>query len=310
MLYTQDPVRYYHQMKYFLFRMTIPFFCVIYCHTEVIGQNMQAEVCIAGTIQHSFISKINAQAYQISIALPFNYSAADTIHYPVMYILDSDPNLPLAALIQRNMSYDHEVPDMIMVGVGYQVSDFLASRPFRMLDYTPTHVPKVDSEMTANHHMKMESGGAYNFLRVLEEEVIPYIEKSYKTNNDRALAGHSFGGLFTVYTLFHKPALFKRYLISSPSLEWDDSEMLKEETQFYNAGHNALKASVFISVGSLEPAPMMPDMNKLVKVLRNRNYKELELTDYIFEGETHLSVISFALSKGMRNIYNPAINKK
>jgi predicted alpha/beta superfamily hydrolase len=310
MIYTKDPVFAYHSLKYLFIRMTISFFCFIYCHTKVAGQNMQAEVCIAGTMAHSFISKINAQAYQLSISLPFNYSAADTIHYPVMYILDSDPNLPLAALIQRNMSYDHEVPDVILVGVGYQVSDFLASRPFRMLDYTPTRVPKIDSEMTANHHMKMVSGGAYNFLRVLEEEVIPYIEKSYKTNNDRSLAGHSFGGLFAVYTLFHKPALFKKYLISSPSLEWDDREMLKEETQFYDAEHTALKAKVFISVGSIEPEPMVPDMNKLVKVLRNRNYKELELTDYIFEDETHLSVIPFALSKGMRNLYNPAINKK
>jgi predicted alpha/beta superfamily hydrolase len=118
------------------------------------------------------------------------------------------------------------------------------------------------------------------------------------------LAGHSFGGLFTVYTLFHKPLLFNKYLISSPSLDWDNFEALKEETQFYAGGHKTLQAQVFISSGSLEPDPMMPDVKEFARMLRNRNYTGLELTDYIFKDETHLSVIPFAISKGMRNIYN------
>ena len=285
-------------------RATVIFLCFFHCHLPVIGQNTRAEVCIEGTFTYSFISKINAQSYQISIALPFSYSLTDTFHYPVMYVLDSDPNLPLAALIQRNMSYDHEVPDIIMVGVGYPVDNFLSSRPFRMLDYTPTHVPKVDSELTANHHLKMVSGGASNFLRVMEEEVIPYIEKSYKASDDRCLAGHSFGGLFTVYALFHTASLFNKYLISSPSLDWDNFETLRQETQFYDAGHRNLQVKVFVSSGSLEPDPMIPDTKEFVKRLRNRNYSGLELTEFIFKDETHLSVIPFAISKGMRTIYN------
>jgi uncharacterized protein len=285
------------------------FLCLNHCQLHVFGQSANREICIAGTLTYSFISKINAQSYQISIALPFNYSATDTIHYPVMYILDSDPNLPLAALIQRNMSYSHEVPEIIMIGIGYQVDNFLASRPFRMLDYTPTQVPKLDSELTASHHMKMKSGGASDFLEVMEKEVIPYIEKSYKTYNDRSLAGHSFGGLFAVYALFHKPFLFNKYLISSPSLDWDNFETLREESQFYSGSHNVLRAKIFISVGSLEPDPMIPDMKEFVKTLRSRNYAGLFLTEYIFTDETHLSVIPYAISRGIRNLYNSGNGK-
>jgi predicted alpha/beta superfamily hydrolase len=226
-----------------------------------------------------------------------------------MYILDSDPNLPLTALIQRNMSYSHEVPEMIMIGIGYQVENFLASRPYRMLDYTPTQVPKLDSELTASHHMKMKSGGASDFLEVMEKEVIPYIEKSYKTSNDRCLAGHSFGGLFAIYAMFHKLSLFDKYLISSPSLDWDNFETSKEESQFYSGSHNALQAKVFISVGSLEPEPMIPDMKELVKTLRSRNYAGFSLTEYIFTDETHLSVIPYAISRGIRNLYNTGNRK-
>jgi predicted alpha/beta superfamily hydrolase len=75
-------------------------------------------ITLRGMYTHNFISSINGHSYQITIALPLGYSPADTGKYPVLYILDSDPDLPLAALIQRDMSYGHEVPDMIMVGIG------------------------------------------------------------------------------------------------------------------------------------------------------------------------------------------------
>jgi hypothetical protein len=221
-----------------------------------------------------------------------------------MYVLDSDPNLPMAALIQRLMSYDHEVPDVIMVGIGYQVADFLSTRSFRLLDYTPSHVAKIDSEMTASHHIKMVTGGSADFLQVLEKEIIPYIENNYKTNKDRSLAGHSLGGLFALYTLFHKPELFQKYLISSPSLYWNDFEMSGEETEYYGGRHKRLQARIFISAGSLEPDPMSPDIKQLVNSVRQRHYPGLEITEYIFPEETHLSVIPFSFSRGMRIIYS------
>jgi predicted alpha/beta superfamily hydrolase len=291
-------------IRYLFFHVFFGIFNFFVCQENAFSQSRQTEICIAGTAMHQFVSKTNSVPYQISIALPFNYLPSDTTRYPVMYILDGDPNLPMAALIQRNMSYDHEVPDVIMVGIGYQVDNFLSTRSFRMLDYTPSHVAKIDSEMTASHHMKMVTGGAFDFLQVLEKEIIPYIESNFKTNKDRSLAGHSLGGLFTLYTLFHEPALFQRYLISSPSLYWNDFEMLGEETEYYGGGHKRLQARIFISAGSLEPDPMTPNINQLVNLLRQRRYQGLEITEYVFQDETHLSVIPYSFGRGMRIIYS------
>jgi uncharacterized protein len=288
-------------MKRIGFFMALYFFA---CQEIAFAQSGQTEICIAGTLMHEFVSKTNSVPYRISIALPFNYVPSDSTRYPVMYVLDSDPNLPMAALIQRNMSYDHEVPDVIMVGIGYQVDNFLSTRSFRVLDYTPSHVAKIDSEMTVSHHMKMVTGGAADFLQVLEKEIIPYIETNYKTNKDRSLAGHSLGGLFALYTLFHEPALFQKYLISSPSLYWNDFEMLGEETEYYGSHHKSLLVRIFISDGSLEPDPMTPDIKQLVNLLRQRHYQGLEITEYVFPEETHLSVVPFSFSRGMRNIYS------
>jgi uncharacterized protein len=270
---------------------------------SVTSQILQPATGLAGSFTYSFISRINAQPYRISIALPLGYHTEDTVHYPVLFVLDADPDLMLAALIQRNLSYGHEVPDMIIVGIGYQVDNFLSSRPLRMLDYTTTQVPKTDSELTVSHHMKMVSGGAAGFLRVIRDEIIPGIEKIYKTNHDRCIYGHSLGGLFAAYVFFHQPELFTRYILSSPSLYWDDGEIFREETKFHSESHQIPNARIFISAGSLEPDPMIPDINRFVNQLKLSHYKNVELHENIFEGETHLSVVVYSISKGIRTVF-------
>jgi predicted alpha/beta superfamily hydrolase len=40
-----------------------------------------------------------------------------------------------------------------------------------------------------------------NFLNLLKTEIIPFVDKNYKTNSDRGIAGSSLGGLFTAYRL-------------------------------------------------------------------------------------------------------------
>lgn len=257
---------------------------------------------LPGIFQFDFVSKVNHQPYRLMIALPFGYSATDTIRYPVVYILDGDPNLPLAALIQSNMTYDGEVPNMILVGIGYQADNFMQTVPYRTLDYTPTRDDRADSEMTAHHHVNMVSGGADNFIRVMEEEIIPFVRLHYKANGDRALAGHSFGGLFAAYVLFTHPELFQRYLISSPSLDWDNHVIQNMEAR-YAEGHTSLMSRVFISAGGAEPESMVPDVRALAAMLAGRHYRGLVVTERIFEDETHLSVIPFAISRGLRVLY-------
>ena len=273
------------------------------CAAPVCTQEAFKGYSIPGISQYDFVSSINQEPYRLTIALPFGYSAQDTVHYPVLYILDGDPNLPLAALIQWNMTYDGEVPNILMVGIGYQVPNFMATVPYRTRDLTPTLDASADSEMTAHHHVQMISGGADRFLRVMTEEIMPFVRQHYKASDDQALAGHSFGGLFAAHVLLTRPGLFDRYLISSPSLDWDRGEIKREESSYFSSGHRNLVARVFISAGSAEPDSMVPDVKALTSTLTGRNYKGLELTEKIFDGETHLSVIPFAMSKGLRALY-------
>jgi len=50
------------------------------------------------------------------------------------------------------------------------------------------------------------------FLGFLEKELIPEIEKAYRTTQPRILMGRSLSGLFTVYALLTRPTAFNAYV--------------------------------------------------------------------------------------------------
>src|SRR5229473_1892795 len=96
------------------------------------------------------------------------------------------------------------------------------------------------------------SGGAAAFLQFLEKEMMPAVEARYKVDaHRRSLFGHSLGGLFAVYVLFHQPELFDSYLITSPALDWDHDVTWKFEQEFAKS-HQDLSARVFLTGGSLD----------------------------------------------------------
>ncbi len=57
---------------------------------------------------------------------------------------------------------------------------------------------------------------------------MPYIEGKYHVTKFRTLIGHSYEGLFTIYTLINNPQLFSYYIAIDPSLDWDDQKLLSK----------------------------------------------------------------------------------
>ncbi len=106
-------------------------------------------------------------------------------------------------------------PEMVLVGISNEKN--------RLRDLTT-------SSITTKYGMPFneKNGEADNFLKFIETELIPFIENKYPVTGYRTLIGHSYGGLFTIYTLIHQPELFDNYLAIDPSLDWDDQRLLKE----------------------------------------------------------------------------------
>ncbi|MGL9736301.1 MAG: alpha/beta hydrolase-fold protein [Symbiopectobacterium sp.] len=62
------------------------------------------------------------------------------------------------------------------------------------------------------------------FLAFIQHELKPYIRQAFSVDPKReAFFGHSYGGLFTLNTLFTcRPYLSQYYYASSPSVWWNE----------------------------------------------------------------------------------------
>jgi len=253
---------------------------------------------LADTQHRNLTSEITGRTYQISVALPENYATSNET-YPVLYAVDANEQFGTVVETARILNLRNTVPELIVVGIGYPVGRSTNARPFRRVDLSPTE----DSELMPEGG----GGGAPGFLEFIRRELIPLIELEFRANSaDRALYGHSLGGLFALYALLEGEGTFQNVIAGSPAIGWNHRVIYQMESAYADK-HNSLPAQLFISCGVLEDHPgygqSLSNIKKFVALLETRRYSELQIKTGYFEDETHLSVIPATISRGLRSIY-------
>ncbi|MCJ7524032.1 MAG: alpha/beta hydrolase-fold protein [Candidatus Aminicenantes bacterium] len=268
------------------------------------------EVTLFGTETRILHSNIVNEDFELYISFPSSYFKSDTV-YPVLFCLDANRSFGLVCNLVNVLSMPHnEIPEILIVGIGYRINGMEDWGALRRRDFTPTHDPKSDkywvdllSRLSGRDNIVVRSGGAQKFLEFISTELIPFIESNYRVSStDRALLGYSAGGIFTFYTLFQHPEIFKRYFAGSPSIDWDNGIVFKYENE-YAATHKDLPVRLFMSAGNLESETMLKNMKKMAGQLQSRSYPYLELETHIFENETHASCYAVAVSRGLKILY-------
>jgi len=237
-------------------------------------------------------SKHVDQTYEIDISLPKGYEQ-ETARYPVLYVLDAEYNFGCVAYIVRRLIKNGDIPKILVVGVAYNTTedDFYLQRE---RDCTPP------SEIHG-----ARAGGAENFIRFFEEELIPTIDRDYRTiPGDRTIVGHSIGGFFGTYVLFTHPDLFGKYLIVSPSLWYSRDVIFQYEREFAER-NKTLIAAVFLSTGKDESEQMIRTTDQMIRTIEARKYEGLRFAHLMPEGEHHRSVFPYAFTKGIRWLLGP-----
>jgi len=256
-------------------------------------ESASTSVVLTDTKSWITTSSVSKRTYQISVALPDGYTQEHSA-YPVLYAADANAEFGTVVEAARLGSFSKEIPDLVIVGIGYPNpgQGFRASNAPRTLDLTPTSDPAWVRESAKESLAKglppaEASGGAAEFLSFIRGELVPSIELTYNVSHeDRAWFGHSFGGLFGTYVLFHNEALFTRFVIGSPSLWWNHRAIFSAEESFAASG-KPLPARVFFSVGLLEQrmAPQMPmvtDLRAFLDRLERRRYEGLKFQAHFF----------------------------
>ncbi|MFW6357075.1 MAG: alpha/beta hydrolase [Spirochaetota bacterium] len=248
-------------------------------------------VPIRGSQIRELHSDFTGHDYEIFVQLPEGYEGS-TQTYPTLYILDGQWDFKLLDSVCGGLRYDRFVPEIILVGISYGGAnpDFEA---LRARDYSPV-----------DHDGNGQFGGADRFLHFLSAELVPFVEREYRADPaDRAIGGHSFGGLFTFYALFHAPELFTRHISISPAIGFCQDEMFRDE-EAYAAKHDDLPVRVFAAMGSLENKQHMIDpMVEMVRRLQERGYPSLHVDSLIVAGERHSGLKPEAYNRGLRAVF-------
>jgi predicted alpha/beta superfamily hydrolase len=263
---------------------------------------------------------------EITVVLPH---AEEPAELSTVYVIDPIFNLkPAAAAADMLGTFARltgaSFPPLAVVGIGYPAHDPMSVMGLRARDLTPTP-DGFPSEIGAPP-VPFGFGGAERFLAAIVDEVIPKIEERLPVHqHGRTLLGHSFGGLFALYTLFHRPEVFSNYLIVSPSIWWDNRVVLSFEEQWAKE-HADLQANVFLAVGdneqvvggtwknesfsteALKLLRQVDNLQELTDRLRRRDYQNLSVESIIFEGEYHLTVLPAAVTRGLLVLFDNSVS--
>ncbi len=252
-----------------------------------------AEVTLPYTRVHTLTADSNSQQYKLFIALPLDYEESAAT-YPVLYELDANGTFAWITQMIRVMQLllDKELPEIIIVGIGYPITAFRDTRDLRARDLTPT-----------SHESVPGSGGAERFQEFIRDQVIPFVESTYRANpEDRALEGYSYGGLFGLYSMFTHPQMFRRYIVGGPSINFDDRVLLQFEER-YSKDNQDLPARIFMGIGGLESPANLAAFWRLIAAIKSREYENIMLETHVFPDETHLSACGAIFNRGLRFIY-------
>jgi uncharacterized protein len=238
----------------------------------------------------------NGRSYQLYIGLPPSYAKQPNRRYPVLYLCDGYWDFTLFNNIFGGLNYDNDAPEVILVGFGYpgQSPDFGALRAY---DYTP--VPE-------SHDGKGKgTGHAAEFLRVVESEFIPFVEREYRADGKfRVLAGSSLGGLFTLYAMLERPGLFQGYIAPSPAVEWANGWLFGREAAFA-AAHKDLPVRLFMSGAGEESPGYLAQVRRFDELLQGRHYPGLRYKWRLVDGERHAGTKPESYNRGVRFVFAP-----
>lgn len=266
---------------------------------------------LSNTEVHVLQSAALGRRYPLLVSLPRDYASSGERRYPVLYITDVNYAFPLVRSIGTMVGDKGAgLEDFILVGLGYAEGD---TPPYsRRRDYTPTRNGPRDAEPDESGRPALH-GEAEAYRRFVAGEVFPFVEARYRTDPARRIfAGHSYGALFGTHVLLTEPRMFERYILSSPSLWFDDRVMLERESR-YALGHADLPARVFFAIGSYETVKpgsgdrrynrtrdMIADLRTFEARLASRRYPSLTVDSTVVADEDHLSAYPVAITRGLR----------
>ena len=273
---------------------------------------------IAQAQQTLLKSKLTGRTYRIQVMAVGDAPAAG---YVPVYVLDGDmmfPTAASAAYTYYNHAKDNGAQPLLIVGIGYDNGKML-DIPMRSLDYTPPMDAR--GKISASQPKR---GEADVFLRMIQSELKPLLQQQYRLQADKAtLIGHSYGGVLALYALLQHPNDFSHYVISSPSMWWNEGALqtlpdsylqplLKNKHDKFvriSVGEYEQTASPYVDANGerakiLAEKQMVNKVDAMAKRLQALPNKHLRVESQHYPAETHTGAMFRAVLDGIKFTYH------
>ena len=205
---------------------------------------------------------------KIWVYLPHNYSTT-TKKFPVIYMHDAQN------LFDRKTSYAGE----------WRADEVLDSLHAQAIVIGIEHGnEKRMDELTPYPNEKHGGGGADAYLDFIVNTLKPHVDKTFRTKTKAkhtTIMGSSLGGLVSYYALLKYPDVLGKAGVFSPSFWFNDKiYALTENTK-------KIKGKIYFMAGDSESKDMVPDLERMAEIERQKAKKDNHLQVKIVKGGKH-----------------------
>lgn len=230
-------------------------------------------------------SKALNEERPFSVYLPISYGKAHT-KYPTLYHLDGD-EIQLGEILEvpDGDNSTGEIPELIYVSV---------MNTDRTRDMSPVSTSFCDNP------------GADQFMHFFSRELIPFIDKNYRTSPFRILCGQSFSSVFALFVLLEEPSLFNGYITASLYFpQCKDFFIEKAEESFANEYFD--ECYLYMTLGALDSQYNKDNktdlaINELISIIRKNKPSGLKWKYRVYEDYGHVPEPSYG--DGLKWIFN------
>lgn len=221
--------------------------------------------------------------FVVHVSLPPEYDG--TKKYPMVVMTDGVWRLSDHPEL-RPLMVSGEIDDVILVSVGYPN------------DYDYQKIRERDLVKDPE-----------SYLHFLVDNLVPYLSEIYSVDPENmTLTGHSYGGYWGFYALFHSDTIgkntFCNYYIGSPSFQArTGSDEIEDFEEAYFSRQQSLPCNVYVTVGDQESVGFIMQIENFINHLQERGYEGLNLSYEVIEGHGHDTVFKPSIKNTMYMFY-------
>lgn len=257
---------------------------------------------ISQTIIKDVKNELSGRSYQLIITLPVGYNSEKT--YKVLYYLDAFWLSDIVKGSYRINSLTSDMDEMILVGISSVGGEYEWNLQ-RSLDFTPSayDIDKMKISMDAGGIELNETttGDCKEFMAFLEKDVLKKIEEEYHIDqNARSILGHSFGGLFGFYAFVNRNELFQNYILISPSIWWNKSELLMD----LDTTKPLKDSRIFIAMGGVEFPMLKNPIRSFEEYMATTEKDHIQVSVTEYDNLNHHSVVPIGIYHAFEQLFS------